>query len=65
VSDPEVLRNARADKRAEQLADLADRERACWGAAEMFMKNRDAHGIMDMGCEIQALQRAQRELAKL
>jgi hypothetical protein len=47
------------------LADLAERERTCWGAAEMFLKNRDAHGVVDMGCEIQALQRAQKELAKL
>jgi hypothetical protein len=30
--------------------------------AEVFLQNRDAHGIHDMGVEIQALQRAIAEI---
>lgn len=37
----------------------------CWKTAEMFLENKDAHGIHDMGVEIQALSRALDELSKL
>jgi hypothetical protein len=33
--------------------------------AEVFLQNKDAHGIHDMGVEIQALQRAITEIEKL
>jgi hypothetical protein len=36
-----------------------------WDAANVFLGNKDAHGIHDMGVEIQALQRAINELEKL
>lgn len=40
------------------LQNLQERERICWDMAKVFLENRDAHGIHDMGVEIQALQRA-------
>jgi hypothetical protein len=49
----------------EILEDLIDRENKCWMMAEVFMKNKDAHGIHDMGVEIQALQRAIHEVQKI
>jgi hypothetical protein len=33
--------------------------------AKVFLENRDAHGIHDMGVEIQALQRAILEVRKI
>ena len=45
--------------------DIRSRIRNCWGMAEMFLKNKDAHGLHDSGVEIQALQRALAELEKL
>jgi hypothetical protein len=33
--------------------------------AKVFLENRDAHGIHDMGVEIQALQRAIYEIKRL
>lgn len=47
------------------LQSLRSREDACWGMSEVFFTNRDAHGLHDMGVEIQALQRARTELEKL
>ena len=44
------------------LINLEYRERVCWDMAGVFLRNRDAHGIHDMGVEIQALQRAIAEL---
>jgi hypothetical protein len=49
----------------EALDSLKYREKICWDMAEVFLQNRDAHGIHDMGVEIQALQRAIAELEKL
>jgi hypothetical protein len=46
-------------------ANLKRREDICWDMADVFLQNRDAHGIHDMGVEIQALQRAISELDKL
>ena len=48
-------------KRIEELKNL---ERICWEMAGVFLDNKDAHGIHDMGVEIQALQRAIAELNK-
>ena len=47
------------------LKDLIDRRDVCWMMAEVFLKNRDAHGVHDMGVEIQALDRAINELYSL
>jgi len=44
------------------LINLKYRERVCWDMAGVFLRNKDAHGIHDMGVEIQALQRAIAEL---
>lgn len=49
----------------ESIQSLNNRERVCWNMAEVFLQNKDAHGIHDMGVEIQALQRAIQELQKL
>ena len=49
----------------EVIDSLKMREEACWGMASVFLMNNDAHGIHDMGVEIQALQRARLELEKL
>ena len=49
----------------EALDDLMYREKVCWDMAEVFLSNRDAHGIHDMGVEIQALQRATTEIKRL
>lgn len=49
----------------EALDNLAWREEKCWDMAEVFLQNRDAHGIHDMGVEIQALQRAISEIRKI
>lgn len=47
------------------ISDLSRRIQVCWDMAEVFLKNKDAHGIHDMGVEIQALQRALDEVSKL
>lgn len=49
----------------ELICDLIDRESVCWQMAKVFLENKDAHGIHDMGVEIQALQRARQELEKI
>lgn len=48
--------------REESLNNLKYREDVCWEMASVFLENRDAHGIHDMGVEIQALQRAIAEI---
>jgi hypothetical protein len=45
-------------KEQEVIASLRWREAKCWDMAEVFLQNRDAHGVMDMGAELQSLQRA-------
>ncbi len=52
-------------KEEEAIANLRWREEKCWDMAEVFLQNRDAHGVMDMGAELQSLQRAINELEKL
>ena len=47
------------------IDNLRWREAKCWDMAEVFLQNRDAHGVMDMGAELQSLQRAIYELEKL
>jgi len=41
-----------------RIKSLKERERICWEMAQVFLENKDAHGIHDMGVELQALQRA-------
>lgn len=52
-------------KQQEAIDNIRYREAKCWDMAEVFLMNRDAHGIHDMGVEIQALQRALKELENL
>lgn len=47
------------------ILSLKERESVCWDMAKVFLENRDAHGIHDMGVELQALQRTICEMAKL
>jgi len=47
------------------LLSLKERKVACWGMAKVFLLNEDAHGIHDMGVEIQALDRAIKEIESL
>ena len=54
-----------SNSREELLKSLHSRESICWETSKMFLDNRDAHGLHDMGVEIQALQRAQAEVNKL
>lgn len=49
----------------ELIASLRVREGMAWNAAALFMLNRDPHGLHDMGVEIEALERARKELEKL
>lgn len=44
---------------------LKEREEHCWLMSKVFLENKDAHGLHDMGVEIQALQRARMEVEKL
>lgn len=49
----------------EAIKTLENREEICWAMSRVFLENKDAHGLHDMGVEIQALQRAKIELQKL
>ena len=48
-----------------RIYDLHDRVRVCWEMAEVFLRAKDAHGLHDMGVEIQGLNWAIRELEEL
>jgi hypothetical protein len=48
----------------EQIEALRKREAVCWDMSEVFLHNKDAHGLHDMGVEIQGIQWAIRELEK-
>ena len=49
----------------ERIATLRKREAACWAMAEVFLHAKDAHGLHDMGVEIQGIHWALRELEQL
>jgi len=49
----------------ERIAALQDRVRICWEMAGVFLQAKDAHGLHDMGVEIQGLNWAIRELEAL
>ena len=48
----------------EVLKSIKEREEICWNMAKVFLENKDAHGIHDMGVELQSLHRARSELLK-
>jgi hypothetical protein len=47
------------------LANLQHREKVCWDMADVFLHAKDAHGLHDMGVEIQGIQWAIREVKGL
>ena len=49
----------------DRIAALKERETICWDMAGVFLHARDAHGLHDMGVEIQGIQWAIRELEQL
>jgi hypothetical protein len=49
----------------ERIATLRKREAVCWEMAEVFLHAKDAHGLHDMGVEIQGIHWALRELEQL
>ena len=49
----------------ERIEALRVREDVCWHMSEVFLHAKDAHGLHDMGVEIQGIQRAIRELENL
>jgi len=49
----------------ERITALQDRVRICWEMAGVFLQAKDAHGLHDMGVEIQGLNWAIRELEAL
>ena len=49
----------------EILASVKQRKDVCWQMAQAFIDNRDSHGVMDIGAELEALERAEKELEKL
>lgn len=46
------------------IRNLIERQQTCWAMSKVFLDNLDAHGLHDMGVEIQALQRAVVEVRK-
>ena len=48
----------------DQITLLRQRELSCWSMCEVFLHAKDAHGLHDMGVEIQGLNWAIRELEK-
>jgi hypothetical protein len=53
------------DVLTERIASLREREAICWSMADVFLRSKDAHGLHDMGVEIQGIQWAIRELEAL
>ena len=49
----------------ERIAALKERKAICWDMAGVFLHAEDAHGLHDMGVEIQGIQWAIRELENL
>ncbi len=49
----------------ERITALREREAICWDMAGVFLHSGDAHGLHDMGVEIQGIQWALRELEAL
>ena len=53
------------DALTKRITSLRDREDVCWDMADVFLRSKDAHGLHDMGVEIQGIQWALRELEAL
>jgi hypothetical protein len=49
----------------DRIEALQTREAICWDMASVFLHAKDAHGLHDMGVEIQGIQWALRELKEL
>jgi hypothetical protein len=49
----------------DQIEALRVHEAACWAMSAVFLHAKDAHGLHDMGVEIQGIQWALRELTKV
>jgi hypothetical protein len=49
----------------ERIEALRKREAVCWDMSEVFLHAKDAHGLHDMGVEIQGIQWAIREIENL
>jgi hypothetical protein len=47
------------------IVSIKKRGNDCWAMAQTFIDNKDAHGVMDMGAELQSLERARKEIEKL
>lgn len=52
-------------KKQEVIDSIDTRTETTWKMAYAFLENRDAHGLMDMGAELQALERSRRELQRI
>ena len=50
------------DAAPDRIRDLKAREQVCWAMSGVFLHAKDAHGLHDMGVEIQGIQWAIREL---
>lgn len=50
------------NRKQDRIDALRHREKACWEMAGVFLHAKDAHGLHDMGVEIQGIQWALREL---
>lgn len=61
----ETVTDKVTSSKKELLDNLVSRKIACWAMAKVFLENEDAHGIHDMGVEIQALDRAIDEIKKI
>lgn len=48
-----------------QKNEIKKKIQQSWTMAEMFLANKDAHGIQDAGVEIQALERSLKEIELL
>ena len=63
---PEELLAARVKalekQTSDRIRDLKARELVCWDMSGVFLHAKDAHGLHDMGVEIQGIQWAIREL---
>lgn len=51
--------------REEIIEGIKKKQINCWHMAQTFIDNRDAHGVVDMAAELQALERAYKEVEKL
>lgn len=60
-----TARSVQTQKLKDKLVDLHERADDCWKMAAVFLKNRDAHGLMDIGAELQSLRIAMRAVREL